>query len=128
MTPTILVVDDHPATCTLIQRILTPHGYAVATVADGEAALVAATTQRPDLVIADVFLPGLDGLMVIDRLRQQDPQLPVIAMSAAPEVLGRQETAPAGLDLGSIAFLAKPFSLATLQALVQSVMPLLIPG
>jgi len=128
MTPSILVVDDHPATCTLIQRTLTPHGYAVATVADGEAALVAATTQRPDLVIADVLLPGMDGLTVIDRLRQQDPQLPVIAMSAAPEVLVRQETAPTGLDIKSIAFLAKPFALATLLALVQSVMPLLNPS
>src|SRR4051794_2233023 len=71
MARTILVVDDHPATCSLIQRTLTQQGYTVSTVGDGAAALVAAATQRPDLVIADVFLPGLDGLTVVDRLRQQ---------------------------------------------------------
>src|SRR4051812_40619959 len=128
MARTILVVDDHPATSSLIQRTLTQQGYTVSTVADGAAALVAAATQHPDLVIADVYLPGLDGLAVIHTLRQQDPRLSVIAMSAAPEVLGQLESAPAGLDLGPIAFLAKPFSLVTLIALVQSVMPLINPS
>lgn len=73
VTPTILVVDDHPETRTLIARILQHQGYDVVTAADGEAAFAAAAVQRPDLVIADVLLPGVNGLTIVDVLRQQDP-------------------------------------------------------
>jgi CheY-like chemotaxis protein len=82
MEPTILVVDDHPGTCGLIQRVLTRQGYGVVTVGDGEAALAAVVTERPSLVIVDVLLPGLDGVTVLTRLRQHNPRLPLIAMSA----------------------------------------------
>lgn len=123
MTPTILVVDDHPETRTLIARILQHQGYDVVTAADGEAAFAAAAVQRLDLVIADVLLPGLSGLSVIDTLRQQDPLLPAIAISAVHDVLERPEIVPAGLDLASIAFLAKPFDLVSFMALVGQLLP-----
>ncbi len=123
MAPTILVVDDNSQTRTLIARTLRPQGYEVVVAADGEAALAAAAVEFPDLVIADVLMPRMDGLTVIDTLRQQDPHLPVIAMSAVPDVLTRQETVPAGLDPGSISFLAIPFSLPDLMALVRQLLP-----
>jgi CheY-like chemotaxis protein len=123
MSPTILVVDDHPPTCTLIARALQPQGYEVTTVGDGHEALIMAACRVPDLVIADVLLPGLNGLRVVDTLRQQDPRLPVIAISAFPDVLKRPEVVPAGLDPGSIAFLAKPFGLMSLLALVHQLLP-----
>ena len=66
MAPTVLVVYDDPATCRLIQKLLTPHGYAVATVGDGEAALAVGAGKRPRLAIVDVFLPGLDGWCMND--------------------------------------------------------------
>ena len=78
---------------------------------------------RPDLVIADVLLPGLNGLSVVDTLRQQDPLLPVIALSAVPDVLEHPEIVPVGLDRGSIAFLAKPFGLPALLDLVLQLLP-----
>lgn len=124
MAPTILVVDDDPATCFLIARALRPQGYEVTTAADGEAALIAAAFQLPDLVIADVLLPGLNGLSVVDTLRQQDPLLRVITISAVPDVLEQPEAVPTGLDLGSIAFLAKPFALTPFIALVRQLLPL----
>ncbi len=123
MPPTILVVDDHPETRTLIARTLQPQGYEVTTVPDGEAALTLAATQRPDLVIADVMWPGLDGLRVVDTLRRRDPQLPVIVTGTLPYVLAQPEAVPAGLDPGSIPFLAKPFPLGSLIDLVQQVLP-----
>lgn len=123
MAPTILVVDDHHETRNLIARLLRPQGYEVAAVADGEAALSEASAQQPDLVIADILLPGLDGLSVIDTLRQQDPRLPVIAISAVDDVLERAESLPAGLDPRSISFLAKPFGLVPLLALVHRLLP-----
>ena len=110
MEPTILVVDDHLETCGLIERVLTRQGYAVSAVADGEAALAAVATQRPSLVIVDVLLPGLDGVTVMTHLRQHDPHLPLLAISAAGAVP----------DLGGIPFLAKPFVLTTLIQLVES--------
>ena len=117
MDPTILVVDDDPATCRLIQKLLSPHGYAVTTVADGEAALVSVAAQRPSLVIVDVLLPGLDGMTVMTRLRQHNPGQPLIAISASP-------TIP---DLAGIPFLAKPFDLTTLLQLVESTGEWMIP-
>jgi CheY-like chemotaxis protein len=120
----ILVVDDHPETRNLIARTLRPQGYDVETVADGEAALTTATIRHPDLVIADVLLPGLNGLRVVDLLRRQDPLLPVIAISAVHDVLQRPEVVPTGLDPGSIAFLAKPFGLVPLMSLVHQLLPL----
>ncbi len=123
MPPVILVVDDHPETRNLIARTLRPLGYDVETVADGEAALTTATIRHPDLVIADVLLPGLNGLRVVDLLRRQDPLLPVIAISAVHDVLQRPELVPHALNPRSIAFLAKPFGLVALLALVHQLLP-----
>jgi two-component system OmpR family response regulator len=125
--PTILVVDDHPETCALIARTLRPQGYEIISLTDGEAALAAAAAQQPDLAIVDVLLPGMNGLSVITTLRQQNPLLPVIAISAVHDVLERLETVPSGLDLGSIVFLAKPFGLVPLVALVRQLLPQPLP-
>ena len=119
MAPTILVIDDHPETRSFIARTLHLRGYEVTAVADGEAALAAAAIQFPDLLITEVLLPGQNGLTLIDTLRQQDPLLPVIAFSGVPDGLEQREIVPAGLDLGSIAFLARPFPLPALLDLVR---------
>ena len=117
MEPTILVVDDDLPTCSLIQRVLTGQGYAVSAVADGEAALAAVAAQRPSLMIADLLLPGLDGATVLTRLRQHDPHLPLITMSAGLVVP----------DLEDIPFLAKPFGLSTLIQFVEDTLAGALP-
>ena len=123
MPPMILIVDDHPETRSFIARTLHLRGYEVTAVADGESALAAAAAQPPDLVMVDVLVPGLPGLSLVDTLRQQDPHLPVIALSAVPDVLEHPEIVPVGLDRGSIAFLAKPFGLPAMLDLVLQLLP-----
>lgn len=122
MPPLIIVVDDHLDTCALIARVLQSHGYGVTSATESTAALAAAAIQTPDLVIADVLLPDLSGLHVIATLRQQHPGLPAIALSAYPNALTEPELVPADFDPNSVAFLAKPFGLATLVDLVQQQM------
>ena len=124
MTPMILVVEDHPEMSSLITRTLRPQGYDVVTVADGETALTVAEAQPPDLVIADVQLPGMDGLTVVATLRRQEPLLPVIVISAVCDVLEDLKVIPAGLDLESMSFLPKPFGLRSLMDLVDQLLPL----
>ena len=124
MDPTVLVVDDDPETCRLIQKLLTPHGYAVTTVGDGESALALGAGTRPGLAIIDVVLPGRDGLSVMRALRQDDPQLPVILMSAAGVGLPGHEGGPDGSERECIPVLGKPFSLLILLGLVQQQLPL----
>ena len=111
MAPVILVVDNHPEFRTFIERTLRLRGYEVTAVADGEAALAAAAVQFPNLVIAEVRLPGMTGLHVINTLRQQDPLLPAMALSTVPDVLEHAEEIPAGLELASLSFLVKPVTL-----------------
>lgn len=123
MTQSILVVDSQPTTCTLIARTLQPRGYTVATACDGEAAHTAAAARSPDLIITDVVLPGSNGLALVDALRQQNPHLPVIAISSVHDVLDKPEVVPVGLDPKSISFLAKPFGLVPLVALVNQLLP-----
>jgi DNA-binding response OmpR family regulator len=67
--PTILVVDDEANLVELVAGYLAQEGYSILTAADGPAALDLARTRRPDLVVLDVMLPGLDGVEVCRRLR-----------------------------------------------------------
>jgi CheY-like chemotaxis protein len=123
MDATVLVVDDDPATCRLIAQMLTPRGYTVSIACDGLSGLAAVERERPALVILDVHLPGLDGLTALMRLRQDDPRLPIIVVSAAADALTRLAAVPDVPDRESIRFLAKPFPLVTLLALVQHLLP-----
>jgi CheY-like chemotaxis protein len=122
MDPTVLVVDD-PGTCRLIAQILTPQGYTVAIACDGPSGLAAVERERPALVILDVLLPGVDGLTALMRLRQENPRLPIIVVSASADALTRLAAVPDVPNRESIRFLAKPFSLLTLKALVHHLLP-----
>jgi len=121
--PTVLVVDDDPATCRQIAQTLTPQGYTVSIAGDGPSGLAAVAQARPALVILDVLLPEVDGLTVLTRLREDDPRLPIIVVSAASDVPTRLAAVPDVPDRERIWFLAKPFSLVTLQALVHHLLP-----
>ena len=67
----ILVIDDEPSITNLVSAYLKPEGYEVYTAADGPSALKAARAFKPDLVILDIMLPGMDGLEVLSRLRRE---------------------------------------------------------
>jgi CheY-like chemotaxis protein len=102
--PTILVADDEPAILDLLVEVLRDEGYAVLAAADGPEVLELLGRGRPDLLLMDVMMPGLDGRAVVRRVRER-PELdgvPVVLMSAAAHV------DPAEL---AVAFLPKPFDL-----------------
>lgn len=109
VSPTVLIVDDEPAIVDLLSQVLEDEGYRVIAAGDGLAAYETVRELRPDLVIADVMMPRMDGFALVDRLSDGDHRVPVILMSAAVE--SRRQGVP---------FIAKPFDLGELLELVNS--------
>ncbi|HMF18467.1 MAG TPA: response regulator, partial [Gemmataceae bacterium] len=103
----ILVVDDEEAVCWALQRALTAEGHKVAVAASAEEAFEKARKQRPDAVVLDVRLPGLDGLSALGRLRELTQDAPVIVVTA----FGNLSTAVRAVEGGAFDYLAKPFDL-----------------
>ena len=114
----ILVVDDDPSVTSLLRRGFTYEGYEVHAAASGSKALVIAREKPPDLVILDIMMPGMDGLDVCRRLREADPALPILMLTA--------KDAPAdqiaGLDTGADDYVTKPFSFELLAARVRALL------
>ena len=113
----VLVVDDEESILDFVQMGLEYEGFEVETVQDGPAALVSFDARRPDLVVLDLNLPGLDGLEVCKRLRQRS-DVPIIMLTARGEVDERVE----GLEVGADDYLPKPFRFKELLARVRAVM------
>ena len=112
----ILVVDDEPLMCNLCRAILEHAGYDVRTAQSGAEALRLLDERPVDLVVCDLFMPGLSGLEVIPEIRRRRPDLPVLVVTgglaspdALPEALRRS---------GVFAVLAKPFTHSGLVAAV----------
>ncbi|MGW7052256.1 response regulator transcription factor [Streptomyces sp. NPDC054887] len=115
----VLVVEDDPTVAEVVTGYLTRAGYHVAHAADGLAALDMAAALRPQLVVLDLMLPGLDGLEVFRRLRAGGgPPLPVVMLTARGEEADRI----LGLELGADDYMAKPFSPRELVLRVASVL------
>jgi DNA-binding response OmpR family regulator len=115
----VLVVDDEPTIAEVVARYLEHAGYRTRIAGDGPQALAAAATQRPDLVVLDLMLPGLDGLEVMRRLREHDrDRVAVILLTAKGEEADRV----IGLRLGADDYVVKPFSPAELVARVDAVL------
>ncbi len=103
--PCVLVVDDEPAIRHALELILRRRGYEVLLATDGEQALRALETHRPDLVVLDVLLPGTDGLTVCRRLRARGDEVPVLMLTAR----GTVGDCVTGLEAGADDYLTKPF-------------------
>ena len=103
----ILVVDDERNIRASLEGILKDEGYRVRTVATGEDLLKQMTLAPPDLVILDVWLPGMDGLQALEELKTTHPDLPVIMISGHSTV----ETAVKATKLGAYDFIEKPLTL-----------------
>jgi DNA-binding response OmpR family regulator len=114
----VLVVDDDPTVSDVVRRYLERAGYRVTLAADGEAAVSEHARVRPDLVILDLMLPGLDGLEVCRRIRQKSEQVPIIMLTA----LGEEMDRITGLQLGADDYVTKPFSPRELVLRAQSVL------
>jgi two-component system, OmpR family, response regulator len=103
----VLVVDDEAVLAEMVSMALRYEGWNIATAGDGAAALESARTQRPDVVVLDVMLPDMSGLDVLRKLREENPQLPVLLLTAKDAV----EDRIAGLTAGGDDYVTKPFSL-----------------
>ncbi|WP_328473640.1 response regulator transcription factor [Actinoplanes sp. NBC_00393] len=118
MTHQVLVVDDDPTVSDVVRRYLEQDGCRVRLAADGLAALAAVDAERPDLVVLDLMLGGLDGLEVCRRLQREQPGLPVVMLTA----LGEESDRVLGLEVGADDYVTKPFSPRELVLRVRSVL------
>ncbi|HEY2732215.1 MAG TPA: sigma-54 dependent transcriptional regulator [Polyangia bacterium] len=100
----LLVIDDDEAGCRLVRAIFAAEGFEVLAAHDGPSGLEKAAAERPELVIVDLQLPGLDGLEVLQRLKDRHPELPVVMLTAHGEV----KTAVRATQLGAFDYLTKP--------------------
>ena len=117
MSRTILVVDDEPRIVELARDYLEHAGFRVVTANDGRAALDVARHDRPDLIVLDLGLPGIDGLDVTRELRR-DGSIPIVMVTARDDELDKL----LGLELGADDYLTKPFSPRELVARVKAVL------
>lgn len=115
--PLVLVVEDDRAVRSLISTTLETHGYRYLVALNGEAALAEATSSNPDLIMLDLGLPDMDGVDVIQRIRQWST-VPIVVISARTEDADKIEA----LDAGADDYLTKPFSVEELLARLRAML------
>ena len=113
----ILVVDDEPTLVATLRYNLEREGYTVESAPDGESAVESAREIRPDLIILDVMLPGLDGLQVC-RILRRDTEAPILLLTAKIDEVDKV----VGLELGADDYVTKPFSMRELMARVRALL------
>lgn len=116
---TVLVVDDEPTIVEIVGRYLERAGYETYRAADGPEALRQAELHRPDLVVLDLMLPGLDGIEVMRRLQERPGRRTAVILLTAR---GEESDRLIGLRRGADDYVVKPFSPAELVARVEAVM------
>ena len=117
MSKTILVVDDESKIVEICRDYLTAAGFNVAVAADGPDGLAAARREKPDLIVLDLMMPGMDGLDVCRELRRES-NTPIIMLTARVE----ESDKLVGLELGADDYITKPFSPRELVARVRTVL------
>ncbi|MBA3010988.1 MAG: response regulator transcription factor [Proteobacteria bacterium] len=117
---TILIVDDEEDIIELIKYNLKNEGYAILTAMTGEAAIKTAKHSRPDLIVLDLMLPGIDGLEVTRHLKKNDDtmDIPIVMVTAK----GEESDVVTGLELGANDYLSKPFSPKELIARIRAIL------
>jgi two-component system response regulator MprA len=113
----ILVVDDDRRITSMLSRALRAEGYEVRTANDGGEGLTRVRERQPDLLVLDLLMPGVDGLEVCRRLREES-DLPILILTAKDETEDRVQ----GLDSGADDYLVKPFALDELLARVRALL------
>jgi len=114
----ILVVEDDPSILRGLQLNLGMEGYTVRSAMDGEAGLALARSESPDLLLVDVMLPKLGGLELVKQLRETNPDIPILILSAK----GQESDKVVGLQFGADDYMTKPFGLKELLARIEALL------
>ncbi len=112
----ILLVEDEPSVATLINKGLTENGYSITVAPDGYIGYTIAKEHEFDIIILDIMVPGMNGIEVCKRLRQEKVVTPILFLTA----LGTTENIVTGLNNGGDDYLVKPFKFAELEARLRS--------
>jgi len=115
----VLVIDDDEMVLALVQKILTMEGFEALTTADGPQGLTIYKERRPDMVLLDLALPGMNGLEVLRRIRQLDPEARVIVVTGS----GSNESAEVALKYGAYDFVRKPVDYADFVRRIKAALP-----
>ena len=113
----ILVADDMPSIRNTLSILLAEEGHTVRLAANGEEALAEYAKRRPDMLLLDIMMPKKNGYKVLKQIRQNDPSLPIIFLSAK----GAPSDIAQGLNLGSDDYMPKPFDRAVLISRIRAV-------
>lgn len=121
-----MIVDDEPSIRLVCRVNLGNAGFTTLEAADGRGALAAARTERPDLIVLDIMLPGLDGWRVAEELASDSrtSDIPIIFISARAEQTDQRR----GYELGGVGYITKPFDPATLSSTVERTLERIFRG
>jgi len=117
MNEQVLIIEDDEKIVKLLERSLRYEDYIVETAFDGESGLIKAGNNKPDIVILDIMLPGMDGIEVCQRLRANS-SVPIVMLTAKDTIQDRIE----GLDSGADDYVVKPFQLEELLARIRAIL------
>jgi two-component system, OmpR family, response regulator len=112
----ILVVDDEPDLVTILTKYFSDAGYTVDAASHGGDALIAVSQYKPDVVVLDVMMEGLDGVQVLQRIRSLDPAIRVIMITGSNDA----SLKPTTMSMGAFAYVSKPVSLQHLHEAVSA--------
>jgi DNA-binding NtrC family response regulator len=118
MNKTILIVDDEKDFCTILSDSLSQDKYRVVTAFNGKTGLELAKKERPDLMLLDIKMPGMDGIEVLRKIKKMKREIAVIMFTG----YGTLETAREAMKLGAYDYVTKPVDLFLLKSLVEEVL------
>jgi len=118
MNKTILIVDDEKDLCTILSDSLSRDRYRVVTAFNGKMGLQLVKKEKPDLILLDIKMPGMDGIEVLRKIKKMKKEIVVIMFTA----YGTIETARKAMKLGSYDYVTKPVDLFLLKSLVKEVL------
>jgi DNA-binding response OmpR family regulator len=110
----ILVVDDEPEACDALKEFLSMKGYEVSTAQDGQTALRRLKKYKPQIVLLDVIMPGMNGIEVLQEIKKIDPKIGVIMVTVVTD----EDQAKKTLELGAYDYITKPVDLNYLENVV----------
>jgi DNA-binding response OmpR family regulator len=118
----ILVIDDHEDLCAFLQELLQSEGYTVNVAADGNSGLELQRRVLADVVISDIFMPDKDGVETIHQLKEEFPQVKIIAMSGGGTVSKQVDYLAMAREFGADSLLSKPFEAHELLTAVRAML------